>query len=187
MTRNPTGGGDDLVAGIPNSERRHSLREKVAHEVRQFVAMFLYLFILFGLFAVHESIILEQHDINFTRYGFALVNALILAKVMLVAEDLHVGRRFEDYPLMYPVLFKSLMFATIFICFHVVENVIVGLWHGKTILESIPGFGGGGVKGLFSVAVLVSVALTPYFAFTELRRVLGAAALKTLMLKRGPK
>jgi hypothetical protein len=166
--------------------RRRGLKERAVHEVRELVFIFLYLFVWFGLFTIHESIVLEQHHIGFTPYGLAAVNALILAKVMLVAQDLHLGHRFEDRPLVYPVLLKSLLFAIVFICFHVVEHVIVGLWYGKGILQSMPGFGGGGIDGVIMVGVLMSVALIPFFAFTEISRFFGLAALQSLIFKRGP-
>jgi len=166
---------------------RRGIKEKAVREVRELVFIFLYLFVWFGLFTIHESIVLEQHHIGFTPYGLAFVNALVLAKVMLVAQDLHLGHRFEDRPLIYPVLIKSLLFAIVFICFHVVEHVIVGLWYGKGILQSMPGFGGGGIDGVIMVGVIMSVALIPFFAFTEISRFFGPAALQSLIFKRGPK
>jgi hypothetical protein len=36
--------------------------------------MFLYLWIVFGLLAIHESIILSQHKINYQPHGFAPAN-----------------------------------------------------------------------------------------------------------------
>jgi hypothetical protein len=78
--------------------RRRSVLERIIHETKQFLGMAVYLWILFGLFALHESIVLAQHQINYKFYGFAVVNALILAKVMLVAEDLHLGERFREGP-----------------------------------------------------------------------------------------
>jgi hypothetical protein len=65
--------------------------------------------------------------------------------------------------------------------------VVVGLWHGTGIIDRIPGFGGGGITGLLSVGVIVSVALIPFFAFKEIGRVFGVAALQTLIFKRGLK
>jgi hypothetical protein len=174
------------TAGLSGGERRGThLKEKAAEGTRQFVTMFLYLFFVLGLLRVHEAIILREHNIEFTGYGFALVNALVLAKVMLVAEDLHVGRRFEVRPLIYPVLLKSLMFMILLLGFHVIEEVIGGLWHGKSFLESIPKFGGGGLPGAALTAVIATVALIPYFAYTEMSRVLGSATLHTLLWRRG--
>ena len=179
--------GDTVPDSRAQDARGRRLKERAVHEARRFVFIFLYLFILFGLFTIHEAIILEQHHIDYTYAGFALVNALILAKVMLVAEDLRLGRQFDDRPLIYPVLLKSVLFAVLFICFRVIENVITGLWDGKTLLESLPGIGGGGIEGVVSVAIIESFALIPFFAFAEISRVLGAAALQTLIFKRGPK
>ena len=189
MTRDPKLAGNARAPAEkrPDGKHHHNVKQKVVHEVRELVFIFLYLFVWFGLFTIHESIVLEQHHIGFTPYGFAAVNALVLAKVMLVAQDLHLGHRFEDRPLIYPVLLKSLLFAIVFICFHVVEHVIVGLWYGKGILQSMPGFGGGGIDGVIMVGVLMSVALIPFFAFTEISRVFGPAALQSLIFKRGRK
>jgi hypothetical protein len=187
MTRRSTHDGNDSAISSNRAGKKpgRSVKARAVHEVGQLAIMFLYLFVLFGLFSIHESIVLEQHHIGFTYYGFALVNALVLAKVMLVAEDLHLGRRFEDSPLIYPVVFKSILFAVLFICFHVVEHVIVGLWRGQPILGSIPELGGGGIKGVFSVGIILSFALIPFFAFRELSRVLGSDVLQKLLFRRG--
>jgi hypothetical protein len=187
MTQGQTPASKDDTATDGHTGRGHHLKEKAVHEGIRFLIMFLYLFVMFGLFRIHESIILAQHNIALTHYGFALVNALVLAKVMLVAEDLHLGRRFEDGPLIYPVLFKSLLFAILFIGFHVVEHVIIALWHGEGILQGVPEFGGGGITGVISVGVIMSVVLIPFFAFVEISRLFGAGALKTLIFKRSPK
>ena len=187
MTQGQTPASKDHTAADSHAGRGHRFKEKAVHEGSRFLIMFLYLFVMFGLFTIHEFIILAQHNISFTHYGFALVNALVLAKVMLVAEDLRLGRRFEDGPLIYPVLFKSLLFAILFIGFHVVEHVIIALWHGEGILQGVPEFGGGGIKGVFSVGVIMSVVLIPFFAFVEMRRVFGPRALNTLIFKRSPK
>ncbi len=163
------------------------LKERGIHEAKLFLGMFVYLFIMFGLMVVHESMVLAQHQINYVAHGVAVINALVMAKVMLVAEDLHVGRRFEERPLAISVLFKSVVFAAVFICFRIVEDVVIGLFHGKTVAESVPGFGGGGLAGILSTACLTTFALMPFFAFTEVGRVIGEAKLRALFLTRGAK
>ena len=189
MKRNPKQSLPHDTAARGRTEDGHGrhLKEKAVHEARSFVVIFVYLFILFAFFTIHEAIILEQHHIDYRYAGFALVNALMLAKVMLVAEDFRLGQRFDDRPLIYPVLFKSVLFAILFICIRVVEDVIIGVWDGKTLLESLPGIGGGGIKGVVSVAIIESFALIPFFAFADISRVLGPDALHSLIFKRGPK
>lgn len=46
---------------------------------------------MFALFQAHQYVVLAQHQIPFTQFGVGLVNALVLAKVMLVADDLRLG------------------------------------------------------------------------------------------------
>jgi hypothetical protein len=91
-------------------------------ESRKFLLLFLCLRILFGRFAQHESILLPEAAITYGQ-GFAIVNALVSAMVMLVADHLDVGENFETRPLVYPVLFKSTVFAVILICFDLIEEV----------------------------------------------------------------
>jgi hypothetical protein len=178
---------DRTTLGSVAEKHGAHVKERLVHEVRQFLFMFLYLFILFGLFTIYEGIVLAQHHIGYAHYGFAFLNALVLAKVMLVAEDLHLGRRFENRPLIYPVLAKSVLFAVVFICFRAVEDVLEGWWEGKALLASVPTYGGGGIAGVFSVGVIISFALIPFFAFTEISRVLGPGVLHALIFKHRPK
>src|SRR5271168_5005850 len=114
------------------NDRTFGLRERVFDEARRFMVMFLYLWVLFGLFVLNERIILDQRGISFSSHGFALLNALVLAKVMLVTEDLNLGRWMRRRPLIYPILFESLLLTIMFICFHVVEHLIVGLFKKET-------------------------------------------------------
>jgi hypothetical protein len=176
---------DAILDPVP-AKGRPRVKERLVHEVRQFLFMFLYLFVLSGLFTIHEAVVLAQHHIRYAYYGFALVNALILAKVMLVAEDLHLGRRFENSPLIYPVLIKSVLFAVVFICFRVVEDLLVGLWEGKAFVASVPSLGGGGIAGVLSVGIIEAFALIPFFAFTGISRILGPGVLHALILKHRP-
>jgi hypothetical protein len=165
--------------------RRRSVLERIIHEVKQFVGMGVYLWACFGLFALHESMVLEQHHINYKFYGFAVVNSLILAKVMLVAEDLHLGERFQNGPLVFPILYKAFIFSIVFICFDVVEEVVVGMVKGKTLLASVPSIGGGTLGGVLSVGTIIFFALIPFFAFREIGRVVGERELHSLLFARG--
>jgi hypothetical protein len=167
--------------------RARNLLSKIISETKKFLGMAVYLWLMFGLFALHESIVLEQHQISYKFYGFAIINSLILAKVMLVAEDLHLGERFKDKPLVYPILYKAVLFAIVLICFDLAEEVLVGLIKGKTLAQSIPDIGGGSVRGVFFVGVIFSVALIPFFAIREIGRVIGTRELHSLIFADGAK
>src|SRR5271165_4475512 len=118
-------------------QSKSRLKERAKGQLRDFALMFLYLWFVFGLLVVHESIVLAQHQIHFAPHGLAIINALVFAKVMLVAEDLHLGHRFHDKPLVYSIAFKSILFAAALICFHIIERVVFGMWNGQSIVASI--------------------------------------------------
>ena len=97
------------------TKRKQTLKERILRNVKEFAAMFLYLWILFALFICHETIVLARHNIDYKPYGLALFNAFVLAKVMLVAEELKLGTRLRKKAPIYPILHKSFLFAVIFI------------------------------------------------------------------------
>lgn len=165
--------------------RSGQLKQRFTAGAKKFIAIFLYLYVVLGLLNLHEYVVLKQHNLAFAHFGWALINALVMAKVMLIAEELHFGRRWEDRPLIYPVLAKSLIFAVVLIAFHVAEDILTGLWHGKTFAQSVPGMGGGGITGVVIVAVIASVSLVPFFAVHEMTGTIGSRQLYTLIFLRG--
>lgn len=68
------------AAGV-NAHGARSLKDKAVDEFRQFLVLFFYLWILFGVFVVNQGVVLREHGFNFTLQGFAFINALVFAKV----------------------------------------------------------------------------------------------------------
>ncbi len=167
---------------MSESKPARSLKERAAEEMREFLIMFLYLWLLFGLFVLNERIILQQSGLSLFSQGFAAINALVLAKVMLIADGLKFGHRLHHKPLLYSTLYKAMAFALLFIIFHVVEQVVIGLFKGESAAAAVPLIGGGGVGGLICVTLILFVALIPFFAFRDLSRVLGPEKLRELVL-----
>jgi hypothetical protein len=163
--------------------QKRSLRERASEEFRRFLVIFLYLWVVFGLLSIHKSIVLSQHHLDTEEHAFAIINAFVFAKVLLVGEQLKLGNRFGHRPLIYSILYKCLVFTVVLIVFHIVESVAVGIWHGETIAESLPPFLGWNPRGLLAVGVMCFVLLLPFFGFREVARVIGRAELSALILK----
>ena len=159
------------------------LRKKAVHELRQYLLISFYLFVVFSLLVVHRSMILAEHHINYTLHGFALFNALALAKVMLTAQELHLGDQFRDAPLIYPTLLKSLVFTVVLAGFKIGEDAVVGRLQGKSFHQSVVDLGDGSWSGILILAALLFVMLIPFFGFGELRRVFGADRLIKIFLR----
>ena len=158
--------------------------ERGVEEGKQLLWIVIYFWVLFGLFSVFRSLVLNERNLVYHQ-GFAIINAFLLAKVVLVAEFFRVADNLKSKPLVYPIAFKSAVFSAILICFHIIEETLVGMWHGKTITASIPEMGGEGWKGPLVIGSILFVALIPFFAYGELARVLGKEQLHSLVFGRG--
>src|SRR5215831_16021091 len=167
-------------------ETKRTVNKKIFQEFKDVVPMFLYLSLLLALFTYHEAIVLARHNISYAPFGLGFVNAFVFAKVMLIAEKLRIGTRFRKKAPVFPIFYKSLLFAITFICFNLAEEVVIGVWKGKTIAESIPRIGGGSPAGTVIAGLIVTIALIPFLAFRELSRLLGKGALAALFLKPQP-
>ena len=151
---------------------RQVLKRKAVHEVREYFLISAYLFVVFSLLVVHKSLILAEHHIDYTLHGLAILNALALAKIMLVAQDFHLADQFGDAPLIYPTLVKSFAFTVVLACFKIAEETALGRLRGRSFHDSISAIGGSWQRVLI-LAALLFVMLLPFFGFSELRRVFG--------------
>jgi len=139
--------------------------------------------LIFALFLMYKSVILAEEHISFTSRWFALINALALGKVVLIARALHLGERAEGAPLIYPTLLKSALFSIVLAIFKILEAAAVGWYRNETFEQSIAEIGGGTLKGILAVTLLLFVLLIPFFGFEELKKVLGPGKLGGLFFR----
>src|SRR5690348_14686102 len=109
------------------------LKKRIVHELIAYGTNFLYLAIFLGAFAWYRRFILAEYDISYLNYGTAIIESLILAKVIMVGDFLGLGRGFEKRPLIYPTLYKAIVFSCFVGLFAILEHVIGGLLHGKGV------------------------------------------------------
>jgi hypothetical protein len=157
---------------------------RTLHQLKEFAAMFLYLWVLFSLFAIYKSIVRIEYPLNYPSQALAFANAFVLAKVMLVVEDFHVGSRFEERSLACPIVHKAIVFSFILLCFYIIEHVAFGMWQGLSLNESFPRFGGKGIEAIMAIALIMFVVLIPFFAFREIGRVVGRDSVRSLLFNR---
>jgi hypothetical protein len=87
-------------------------------------------------------------------------------------------------PLAYAALGEASLFAIVFIVFHVLEALVMGMLHGLSLADSVPTFGAGGFAGLVTVAAIMFAVLIPYFGFLDIGRALGPQELRKLLFSR---
>ena len=74
-------------------EAKSTLKQRVFHGMRRGLVIASYLFIVLSLLDMHKSVILAEHQIDLVEFGLNFINALALAKVMLVGQELNFARR----------------------------------------------------------------------------------------------
>src|SRR5262245_4518945 len=127
--------------------------------------------------------LLAEEHISVAHQGFAVINALALAKVLLVAKALHLGEWVEDWPLIYPTLLKSALFTIVLACFKILEDAGLGMYRGESFQQSIADLGGGTLNGILCVSLIMFVTLIPFFVVTELQGILGEGKLMQLFFR----
>jgi hypothetical protein len=111
-----------------------------------------------------------------------LINALVIAKVILIGEYAHLGKKHESKPLFLSALYKAFVFSLLVFAFHIVEEAIKRRWHGETFATAYHGIR---VNELLARSVVIFCAFLPLFAFRELRRVLGEDNFSSLFFRNG--
>jgi len=158
--------------------REKSLKERAFGELEKYAVITVYLWLMFALFSLHKQLV-QGHGISVWQQGFAILNALIFGKVILVGQVLGVGKALERRALIWAVLGKSLIFAILLLAFHIVEEVIRAWLEGKPLSTAFVDFGGT-LPGLLTDTAIFFVALIPFFAFEEAARILGDGVLWNL-------
>ena len=160
-----------------------TVKQIAYQQLKEFLLIALYLWVVFGLLVMFKSVVLAEHHIDFAYHGFAIINALALAKVMLTAKDLHLGEKFNEAPLIYPTLLKSALFTLVMACFKILEDAAIGLYHGRSFHQSIADLGGGTWKAILTFILLLFAVLVPFVGYGELGRVLGEGKLGQIFFR----
>jgi len=163
-----------------------SLKEKALEELKRFWIISAYLIVFLGSFNLYRTLILAGAGVDYAvSYGFRLVEALVIAKVILIGEALGIGERQEHERLVVPVVRKSVLFGVFIILFSLLERVVEGLIHKETWEGIVHQVFANGIYEMLARTLVMMVALVPFFAFVEIGGVLGAGKLTRLFFGRG--
>jgi len=166
------------------SRAEASFKEKAIEEFKVFWIITLYLALFLGAFTVYRRLILKEFGVVYLHYGFALIEALIIAKVILIGRAFRLGKRFERGPLIWSTIYKSALFGVLVMLFGILEHVIEGLLHKKDLTEILNGFVDIGMYEILARMIMLILSFIPFFAFWEIGRVLGRGKLSALFFSR---
>ena len=169
-----------------NSEtpKHPGLKEKAIEELKVFWIITVYLAVFLGAFTSYRRLILAEFGVAYLHYGVALIEALIIAKVILIGQAFGLGKWAEGRPLIVSVIYKSLLFGVFVFLFGILEHVVDGLLHKKDWTSILHGLTDIGLYELLARMIMLIIAFVPFFAFWEIARVLGPRKLTALFFSK---
>jgi hypothetical protein len=115
-------------------------------------------------------LLLREYQVDSLTYAFALINALVVAKVIMIGELAHIGKLHESKPLFVSAIWKAFVFGLLVLLFHIAEEWIKQLLHGGNLADTFREIS---INDLLGRGLVVFCTFIPLFGFRELRRVLG--------------
>jgi len=158
---------------LNSTDKKEGLKEKFLQEMTEYLINVCYLAVVFAAFTEYQRLFLAAHDINYTNYGVAVIEALILGKVIMIGSMFRLGHGFEQKPLVYPTLYKTVIFILFVGAFKFIEYLIKVLWHGEEFTVELFIISEQGFNELLANSLVVFVAFLPFFALKELGQVFG--------------
>ena len=166
------------------AKKKRNWRKILSEKMVDSLVNICYLAIVFSVFTWYRRIILAGYDIEYTNYWVALIKALMLAKVIKLGFVFRLGRGLGHKPLIYPTLYKTVVFTLFAAAFTLMEHMIRGLWLGKGLTGGIAAYFEKGPHDIVAGSLMVFVAFIPFFGVKELGRVLGEEKITALFFKR---
>jgi hypothetical protein len=157
----------------------------VVHEVKEMLPPTLFFAVGFNLIMLTTQLVLDDYRLQFFNFMVATTGALLVGKAVLVANALPFLRRFDDAPLIQPILFKTAVYVAVVFLVRVLEKLIEYLIEGGT-LAGIPAY----VRDHFSwhrfvaVQIWIVVLFLIYVTASELNTLLGDGALARVFFAR---
>jgi hypothetical protein len=167
--------------------RWHRIGTFFLHEFRAVLPPTLFFFLGFNLILFTKRLFLADYLIEYAGFLIATTGALIVGKVVLVANKMPFLRRFDHAPLAYPILFKTIVYTALVFLARLLEMLVHYVIGGGAL-------GGGGfvdhILGEFSWPRFVATQLWIFVLFlgyvtaSELNDLLGDGELFRIFFTR---
>jgi hypothetical protein len=153
------------------------------HEFLEAIPPFVYFFIAFHLVAVIRSLMQQEYGIQAGTVMNATIGALIVAKVVLLADLLPVVNRFPEKPLVYNIVWKTLIYQAAAIAVAYLER----LWDAWREVGSFAAANAHMLEAViwphfWAVQILMLVLFLQYCTLREFARAVGSRRMRALFL-----
>lgn len=159
------------------------MNQRIVSETKKYLGVSVFLFLFFEGFATYRRLILAEYRIDYVEFGYSFVEALVLGKIVLVGDMLHLGERYRERPLIIPTIYKTLCFSVFVLIFAVLEHFVLGFIHGRNAHQILLELEGKGEADILARVLVMFIAFIPMFAIWELGAVTARGRLFELFFQ----
>jgi len=158
-----------------------TLQQRAMHELKELAIISAYLYVTLGAVIMMKTAVLRtEGGVEFIPWGIAIVKAVVLGKFVLLGNMLHLGGSDNTRPLIWPTLRRAFSFLVLLILLTIIEEVVVGLIHHRSIAESVGDLFGARLEETLAGYLIMLLVLIPFFAFRVLSEALGEGRLERM-------
>lgn len=160
-----------------------NLGSKIKHEIKEAIPPFLFFLVAFHLVAVLRVLMQQEYGIQAGTVMNATIGAMIVAKVVLLADLLPIVNRFPDKPLVYNIVWKTLIYQAAAILVAYLEH----LWDAYRETGSFAAANAHLVEAVvwphfWAVQILMLVLFLLYTTLREFSRAIGGQRVRAMLL-----
>src|SRR6266446_8733636 len=101
-----------------------TLTHKLKHELHELIPVVVFFFVTFQLLALTTALMLKQYGISASVFLSATIMALVVSKVVVIADHFPLVNRFPTKPLSYNVVWKTAIYFAALVAFRYAEHFI---------------------------------------------------------------
>src|SRR5262245_55971457 len=147
---------------------------KVKHEIREAIPPAIFFLISFHIIVLSRALMVREYGVQVSALAGATVGALLVAKVVLVADMLPIINRFPEKPLIYNVVWKTAIYVAASMVVHYLEHLLPLWWRMGDLVAANEHLWGEIVWPHFwAVQLWLVVLIFIYCTARELVRVIG--------------
>ena len=164
--------------------KTRDIKQRVVREVVEYWINFVYVAFFLVAFTWYRRLVLAEYHIVYMHYWFPVIEAAVLAKVIIIGALLRLGRRLDHKPLIIPTLYRTVVFSVWIAVFNLLEATLRGLIHRQGFMGGMEELASKDWHEWLAGCVVAFVAFIPFFAFKQLELALGKDTLRPLFWRR---
>ncbi|MGH7244193.1 MAG: hypothetical protein ACREJD_12335 [Phycisphaerales bacterium] len=171
---------------MPSPEITRRIKHKLWEETVVMLWLFLYLFLFLAGLAGYRATLLGKDGTGAWPLFHCAIEAMVLAKVMVIGNALRLGERVYHPRMIVRVLYRSVAFGVFALVVSGLEELARGLWNGEAFSDLIHQALEVNPRLLAARMIVQVVFFLPLFAIWAVSRKLGPSTLRTMFFETEP-